>query len=105
MMVRRRALSASCYGVLFLILFVIGSRAGDIEQDREVKSDAKFPLSDAQLRGYGQDAKVGEVNRLQTSIRSHTRTATGGFARKVLMCLSFLAFVGNGAFMVFVFWM
>ena len=77
-----------------------------MEQYREVDRVAKLPLSDAQLRGFdGKDIKDSEVNHLQNTIRSHTRTATGGFARKVLMWLSFLAFVGNGAFMVFVFWM
>ena len=36
---------------------------------------------------------------------SQKRTATGGVIRQVLIFMSAIAFIGNGAFLVFVFWM
>lgn len=33
------------------------------------------------------------------------RTATGGVVHSILVVLSFVAFIGNGAFMIFVFWL
>lgn len=41
----------------------------------------------------------------EASTNSQKRTATGGVVRQVLVLLSMIAFLGNGAFMVFVFWM
>jgi hypothetical protein len=86
---------------ILLALCAISSAQFEINS----KSVPDSTAADMQLRGFSFQDAAGQLNNLQPLPRSHSRTATGGFARKVLMCLSFLAFVGNGAFMVFVFWM
>jgi hypothetical protein len=42
---------------------------------------------------------------LENRLIRENRTATGGLVNTVLIFLTILAFVGNGAFMIFVFWM
>ena len=45
------------------------------------------------------------INRESGKSDIKNRTATGGVIRNILSFLSFVAFVGNGIFMIYVFWM
>ena len=47
-------------------------------------------------------AEVGDIDNLGEPL---SRTATGGFVNTIMVALTVFAFLGNGAFMVYVFWL
>ena len=68
---------------------------------------SKGPHLDINQRGVLSGRKLEDfpdkiINPLPSD---RERTATGGFVHTVLVLLSLVAFLGNGAFMIFVFWM
>lgn len=49
----------------------------------------------------GLHAETEDIDNLGGS----SRTATGGFVNTIMVALTIFAFLGNGAFMVYVFWL
>lgn len=50
-------------------------------------------------------AKVAEIDEFDNFGVPVSRTATGGFVNTIMVALTIFAFLGNGAFMVYVFWL
>ena len=58
-----------------------------------------------QIQSTTENKQIYPENHDIETLNTQKRTATGGPVRKVLVFLSMVSFLGNGAFMIFVFWM
>ena len=68
---------------------------------RGVKDDIKFDGSIKNGDVYNTES-VEDIENLGGPV---SRTATGGFVNTIMVSLTVFAFLGNGAFMVYVFWL
>jgi hypothetical protein len=92
---------------------VIHKDTGDIKdilEERFVNQQKTTDLSQSNLRSQpvpliASTAKSMQFNNEEQVQSQNIRTATGGIIYTILVVLTIIAFVGNAAFMIDVFWL
>jgi hypothetical protein len=73
----------------------------NLQKNDNVKNENNIIKNENISKNENKDTKLLNDN----DIVPISRTATGGFVNTILVFLTVFAFLGNGAFMVYVFWL
>lgn len=95
--------------IIVILLYIVNS----ITSSSIVNSDSNDSNSNRQLLEETIVTDIDTKTKQKDEIASNkgndptpiVRTATGGFIHTIMVFLTIVSFIGNGAFMVYVFWL
>jgi hypothetical protein len=104
----RAGIAALATVFIFCCCFSVGAFADDVKPTQIGVVEPAKPEAAAVVKTVVTSDPVSlqqaEIKKDDDSV-PYARTATGGFINTIMVFLSVVAFVGNGAFMVYVFWL
>ena len=96
--------------VLLIVKYGVDSRLiHESEQDTEITK--KYNFVSTARRMLNSDLEVSQTKEINLNDPEESestrgiRTATGGIVNTIMIILTCIAFAGNGAFLVYVFWL
>ncbi len=96
--------------MIFLILdifqpLIIAKEIENLRKRENNQKEKEYSKLNRKLQITNEIDSKDNSNKSEHVKKARIRTATGGFVREIMVYLTIIAFLGNGIFMINVFWM
>jgi hypothetical protein len=90
----------------FVPFRVLSSQQENLIQKSSLSNQRKLPITHAEeIKPIQELPKDGSIPDAEETDEQSIRTATGGIIYTIMISLTVIAFIGNGAFLVYVFFL